>query len=281
MSADDQCDAGAYEAGAGSNLVLLHGLGGTWSVWKPVLMALSSRHRVIAMTLPGHEGGRVLPPGAEPTIAILADDLIAQLRQRGVMSAHVVGNSLGGWLALELGRRGFAKSVVAFSPAGAWSTPKDYAEISRSFRILFALMPLIIVLTSAFLRFAAVRRLLSRATMEHGDRIPAGEMRAMFRALRRTYILPALLKTMGRDGPIAPLDAGRTPIRIVWGGSDRTIPFERYGRPMMERVAAAEGVTLPGAGHVPMYDDPQGVADAILAVTANADAGQSSGAAAC
>jgi pimeloyl-ACP methyl ester carboxylesterase len=281
MSADDQCDAGAYEVGAGSHLVLLHGLGGTWHIWKPVLTALSSRHRVIAVTLPGHDGGRALPSGCEATVAVMADDLIEQLRQRGVTAAHVAGNSLGGWLALELARRGFAKSVVAFSPAGAWSTPKDYVEISRSFRILFALMPLMIFLAGVFLGFAAVRRVLSRRTMEHGDRISAGEMRAMFRAVNRTTMLPALLTTMGRDGPIAPLDAGRTPIRVVLGGSDRTIPFERYGRPLMQRVAAAEILTLAGAGHVPMYDDPQGVADAILAVTAGVDAGQSSGAVAC
>jgi pimeloyl-ACP methyl ester carboxylesterase len=281
MSADERCEPEAYEGGAGSYLVLLHGLGGTWHIWKPVLAALSDRHRVIAMTLPGHDGGRALPAGSEATVAVMADQLIAQLRQRGVTSAHVAGNSLGGWLALELARRGFAKSVVAFSPAGAWSTPKDYVDISRSFRILFALMPIIIVLTMAFLRFAAVRRLLCRPIMEHGDRIPGTEMLAMFHAMNRTRILPALLETMGRDGPIAPLNAGLTPIRIVWGGSDRTIPFERYGRPMMQRVAGTEGLTLAGAGHVPMFDDPQGVGDAILAVTAGVDAGQSSGAAAC
>jgi len=281
MSADERCDLEAYECGAGSYLVLLHGLGGTWHIWKPVLAALSGRHRVIAVTLPGHDGGCALPAGSEATVAVMADQLIAQLRQRGVTSAHVAGNSFGGWLALELARRGFAKSVVAFSPAGAWSTPKDYADISRSFRILFALMPAIIVLTTGFLRFAAVRRVLCRPIMEHGDRIPGTEMRAMFHAMNRTRILPALLRTMGRDGPTAPLDAGLTPIRIVWGGSDRTIPFERYGRPMMQRVAGAEGLTLAGAGHVPMFDDPQGVGDAILAVTAGVDAGQSGGAAAC
>jgi pimeloyl-ACP methyl ester carboxylesterase len=236
---------------------------------------------VIAVTLPGHDGGRALLAGSEPTVAVMADQLIAQLQQRGVTSAHVAGNSLGGWLAVELARRGFAKSVVAFSPAGAWSTTKDYVDISRSFRILFALMPVIIVLTTTFLGFAAVRRLLCRQTMEHGDRISSGEMRAMFRAMDRTRILPGLLQTMGRDGPVAPLDAGRTPIRIVWGGCDRTIPFERYGRPMMQRVSGAEGLTLAGAGHVPMFDDPEGVSAAILAVTVGADALQSSGVAAC
>lgn len=281
MSAAEQCGPEGYEGGAGSNLLLLHGLGGTWHIWKPELAALSCHHRVIAMTLPGHYDGRALPAGSEATVAVIADQLIEQLRQRGVTSAHVAGNSLGGWLALELARRGFAKSVVAFSPAGAWSTPKDYADISRSFRILFALMPVIIVLTTAFLRFAAVRRLLCRPTMEHGERISSTEMRAMFRAMNRTRILPALLGTMGRDGPIAPLDAGLTPIRIVWGGSDRTIPFERYGRAMMQRVAGAEGLILAGAGHVPMFDDPQGVSDAILAVTAGVDASQAGGTSAC
>ena len=54
---DDGAPAASYVGGQGSDLVLLHGLGNTWEVWKPVLPALEARHRVIALTLPGHYGG--------------------------------------------------------------------------------------------------------------------------------------------------------------------------------------------------------------------------------
>jgi pimeloyl-ACP methyl ester carboxylesterase len=193
------------------------------------------------------------------------------LRRRGIQSAHGAGNSLGGWLALELGRRGFAQSVVVFSPAGAWQTPGDYRAIARSFRIVFGAMPLIVVMTGWLLRLAGMRKLLGRQTMEHGERVPATEFRAMLTAMKNTRVLPGLLKTMGRDGPIAPLTTGEVPVRVVWGGCDRVIPFDKYGRPMLLRIPAAQFREIPAVGHVPMYDDPRAVSAAILDFTAAMD----------
>lgn len=266
----DHCDA--YTGGSGTPLVLLHGLGGTWHIWRPVLALLESRHQVIAPTLPGHHGGPALAGHIEPTVSAIADALIADLNRRGVTSAHVAGNSLGGWLALELARRGFARSVVALSPAGAWRSAADYRAVSLPFRITFFVMPLILLLTTLFLGSAVLRRALARKTMEHADRIDAGEFRASLYAFMRTSILPDLLKTMGRDGPIAPVEARGTAIRIAWCSLDRVIPFERYGRPMLERIVDAEHLPLPAVGHVPMYDDPEQVATAILDVTTAVDA---------
>jgi pimeloyl-ACP methyl ester carboxylesterase len=257
-----------YVGGTGPELVLLHGLTGTWHIWKPVIPLLERHHRVIAVTLPGHAGGPALPAGTEPTVAALADLLLAELRNLGVSSAHVAGNSLGGWLALELARRGFAQSVVVFSPAGGWEKLADYLKVARSFRLAFAFVPMLLVTTGLFLGSAWLRRSLARQTMERADRIPVSEFRAMLRAVARTRILPRLLKSMGRDGPIAPLLADKSVrIHILWGACDRVIPFERYGRPMIERITGAEHAMLPGVGHVPMYDDPDAVGAAILQVT--------------
>jgi pimeloyl-ACP methyl ester carboxylesterase len=252
--------------------VLLHGLGGTWHIWKPVINVLAMRHRVVALTLPGHCGGPALASGVEPTVSAIADTLLQTLAARGIVNGHVVGNSLGGWLALELARRGFARSVTVFSPAGAWRRPEDYRAISGSFRIIFALMPLLLALVSLFLGFGALRRLLGRKTMEHAERIEAREFRDSLRAFAHTLVMRGLLHTMGRDGPIAALSAPTTPMRIVWCEQDRVIPFERYGRPMLERIDGAEFRLLPGAGHVPMYDQPAAVAASILEVTGAADA---------
>jgi len=269
---DGQRHGDAYVGGSGTPLVLLHGLGGTWHIWKPVLALLEEHHQVIAPTLPGHHGGPGLSGHAEVTVAAVADALIADLNRRGVYSAHVAGNSLGGWLALELARRGFARSVVALSPAGAWRSNADYRAVSLPFRISYFLMPLILLFTTLFLDSAWLRRGLGRQTMEHGHRIAASEFRASLIAFTRTAILPTLLSTMGRDGPIAPLDAAGTLIRIAWCRLDRVIPFERYGKPMLERVPQAEYVEISAAGHVPMYDDPPQVARTILEVTTVADA---------
>lgn len=266
MTPAEGCFGDAYEGGSGSALLLLHGLGGTWHIWKPVLHLLEARHRVVALTLPGHHGGCALTPGVEPTVSALTDALLAQLRARGIESAHVAGNSLGGWLGLELARRGFAKSVVALSPAGGWTTADDYRRVARPFRILFALTPLVLMLTTLFLGMAWLRRALGRNSMEHANRIAPSDFRAMLRSMAATRILPRLLETMGRDGPIAPLGLN-TPIRIAWAEYDRVIPFETYGRPVLQRVGVAEHQTLRGVGHVPMYDDPQAVAATILEMT--------------
>lgn len=139
---------------------------------------------------------------------------------------------------------------------------------------MFFLLPLLIALTTLFLGSAWLRKILAGQTMEHGDQVPEGEFRLMLQGMNKAEILPDLLKTMGRDGPIAPANAGATPICIAWGEKDQVIPFEHYGRPMLERVNGAEQVTVPGVGHVPMYDDPQAVSAAILRVTSPLDDGQ-------
>ena len=169
-----------YEAGKGPPLVLLHGLGGSWHVWQPVLPMLERQHRVIAPRLRGHPGGTQWPAGREPTLHAIADMLAQDLAERKIDRPHLAGNSLGGLLALELARRGIAASVTAFSPAGAWRNDRDYEAVARPFRIVHTLMPLFIAAARPLLGFGGVRRALNAQGMEHGDRVPAGEvLRAM------------------------------------------------------------------------------------------------------
>lgn len=264
--------AAAHVAGEGSSLVLLHGLGGTWEIWKPVLGALAEHHRVAAMTLPGHHGGPAYAGEGDATVAGLADQVIATLRAQGIERAHVAGNSLGGWLAVELARRGFARSVTAFSPAGAWRSDADYRAISTPFRIFYAIVGVVLFLVRWFAGSAWLRKTLMHQTMEHGERLAPNEFLAVLRAMANCRILPGLLRTMGRHGPVAPLDPGAVPIRIAWGGVDKVIPFPRYGAPFDERIRGVEATTVPGVGHVPMYDDPEKIVASILEVTRPVDA---------
>ena len=104
----------AYRGGAGTPLLCLHGFTDTWRTWELVLPALERRHDVLAPTLPGHAGG---PPLAdEPGVRELLDAIERALDEAGFATAHVVGNSLGGYLALQLAARGRAESVVAPRP---------------------------------------------------------------------------------------------------------------------------------------------------------------------
>ncbi len=118
-----------YRAGEGEPLVLLHGFTGTWQHWRPVLGDLVARFEVIAPTLAGHDGGPPFPTHAPFTLTAAADSLERHLDELGVGSAHLVGNSMGGLLAVELAARGRARSVVAFSPGAGWRP--DSAEAER------------------------------------------------------------------------------------------------------------------------------------------------------
>ena len=260
-----------HHGGPGSTLLLLHGLGATCHVWSPVLPALEARHRVIALNLPGHCGGPEFMGHGDATVAALADQLISTLRALGIEQAHVAGNSLGGWLALELARRGFARSVVAFSPAGGWRSDEDYRAVALPFRIFYALVGLIHFLVRPLARFAWLRRALSRQGMEHGERQSPQEFLDGLRAAAKTRVFLGLLRTMGRDGPAAPLPMGKVPITIAWGEHDRVIPYARYGAAFRERIRGLRESVVAGAGHVPMWDNPEQVAAQILAVTSAVD----------
>ncbi|WP_280266714.1 alpha/beta fold hydrolase [Nocardia wallacei] len=122
-----------YRAGRGEPLLLLHGLLLTWQSWGGVLDELSGDHAVLAPTLPGHWGGPVARRPA--TFTLLADHLERMLDETGWQTAHLVGNSLGGWLALELAARGRARTVTAIAPGGMWnSETRTAGRLLRKYR---------------------------------------------------------------------------------------------------------------------------------------------------
>ncbi|MGH2946087.1 MAG: alpha/beta fold hydrolase [Solirubrobacteraceae bacterium] len=97
----------------------MHGFTGTWRCWELVLPALERAHDVLAPTMPGHAGGP--PIDGEVDDAVLADGIERAMDEAGFETAHIVGNSLGGYVALQLAARGRADSVVALAPAGGWA----------------------------------------------------------------------------------------------------------------------------------------------------------------
>src|ERR1700752_1292927 len=120
----------SYAGGSGTPLVLLHGVGGTWRGWRPVF----------APPLPGHCGAERLAAGVAPSIQALADGFVEQLDRAGIDRAHIAGNSLGGGIAVELARRGRARSVVVFGPAGAWRSAARMTAVATGMRLSFVLL---------------------------------------------------------------------------------------------------------------------------------------------
>ena len=96
----------------------LHGFADTWRTWELVLPALERHHDVLALTLAGHAGGP--PIKGESDAAVLADEVERAMARARFQTAHLVGNSLGGYIALQLASRGRARTVAALAPAGDW-----------------------------------------------------------------------------------------------------------------------------------------------------------------
>src|SRR3954452_17034892 len=112
--------------GEGEPLVLRHGITCTAGVWEEVVPQLAEHYDTIALTGLGHRGGTA-PSGRPVRMANMVDEAVRQLDELGLDRPHVAGNSMGGWMALELARRGRARSVCALSPSGTWE-PGAHAE---------------------------------------------------------------------------------------------------------------------------------------------------------
>lgn len=269
MSAVGSLVSPAHRCGHGTPLVLLHGISLSWRTWRPVIPLLAERHDVFAPSLTGHHGAAPVAPGTSLSVRGMTDALEAQLDQADIDTAHIAGNSLGGWIALELARRGRARSVVALSPAGGWRDQRDLRRILRMARLgrAFAHHPLL----APMLTHPGMRRAILRGVAEQGHRMTSAEAREFFEDNVRCTALRELLASIERDGPLPALTNVSCPIRIAWSAHDRTIPFSTYGRPLAQAVPDAELLTLLGVGHVPMHDNPQLIADTILEFTRRVD----------
>ena len=177
----------------------------------------------------------------------------------GFERAHVAGNSLGGWIGLELGRRGRALSVTAISPAGlAWGREGAWGgAVLRAMRWATRHAPV----PAPLLRNVAGRTLLAGPQLSRPWRADPDdliEQTAMF--AEAEGFEATLAHTLGSQA--RGLDQIRCPVLVLWGSQD-VILLPRQG-PRFERlIAGCELRVLKGLGHVPMSDDPQLLAEAI------------------
>jgi pimeloyl-ACP methyl ester carboxylesterase len=243
-------------------LLLIHGLGGTRTVWEPVIALLESEREPVAIDMPGFGRAAPLPPGIEPTAANLARALHERCAERGIERPHVAGNSLGGWVALEMGRRGWAASVTALSPAGLWARPlgepdsSDARMLLRGSRWVKATRPLI----APALLLPATRRLAFRSIAAHPERIPRAAARRLVLGWLDGAGYDAANRSM-RSHVFDPADyPEEMPVTIAWSELDRLVgPPKAHRRPTGSRY-----LVLPGVGHTPTWDNPELVARTLL-----------------
>ena len=245
-----------HRAGSGPPLVLLHGIGMSHRSWEPVLAELTEQFEVIAVDLPGFGGSAPLAEGTEPTPAALAAAVAGLLDDLGIVNAHVAGNSLGGWVGLELAGIRPTASLVLLSPAGLWRerTPRYNRLSLRLTRWLAQHW------TKPVLRL-----------VNHG----VGRVLVLGQVLGRpSRMSPELARTMVQDMATCPgFDAtfAATLERHYSAGPDLDVPttvafgtrdwlLRRKSRHVEQLPHGARRQALRGCGHVPMSDDPHAVA---------------------
>jgi pimeloyl-ACP methyl ester carboxylesterase len=244
-------------SGSGEPLVLLHGQGLSRRSWDPVIADLALYRDVIAVDLPGHGDSRRQQPGEGAAPADLAVAVTELLDDLGLESAHVAGNSLGGWVALEIGRLGRARSVTALSPAGLWRhNAPGYVRVSmrqsrlnsKVVRMLAPNAPRTRLARALFMATASGRPLSVPYEPAHQavrDMASASGFRETLRALETDRF---------RDG-----SAIRVPVTVAFGSRDRVL-LRGSARRRGDLPDHARLLSLRGCGHLAMVDAPRTVA---------------------
>lgn len=252
----------------GEPILLLHPFMMSSYVWHDVAPALSrtGRFEVFAPSMAGHNGGPRTRSWFLDTDT-LANHVEAQLDELGWDSAHIVGNSLGGWVAFELEKRGRARTLTAIAPAGGWHrwSPVKYEIVAK----FVAGLP--VWLTALALRQRAMTLPLAKqAASVPISATPAGltdadmreviedvtHCRAYYQLLIKALLLPGLMELADTS----------TPTHLVICERDRVLPHPRYTKHFLRHIPDIDKVTtLDNVGHIPMFEAPQLIADLIVA----------------
>jgi pimeloyl-ACP methyl ester carboxylesterase len=246
-----------------SPLVLLHGLAMSGNAWREVVPLVSDHHQVYAPTADGHRGGSAAQ--RRPTTATdMVDAAERFLDECDLDRPHLAGNSMGGFVAIELARRGRAATVCALSPVGFWTDGDGFQErafgrIKRGVAIGRLSRPVLPLIYSV----ATLRRLILHDVACHGDRMSAAQaLELIDDGIGCTALADLLCAT---DWLIAPLEPLPCPITVTWGEKETMLPSGARGK--SEHIPQASVNTLADVGHVPMLDDPELVARTILSST--------------
>jgi len=236
-----------YRAGSGEQLLLLHGFTGAWHHWRPVLGELVARYEVVAPTIAGHDGGPPYPIDGPLTLAGATDWLEGYLDELGVDTPHVAGNSMGGTLALELAKRGRARTVVAIAPGGGWTQGDgESRRVGRLFRRQIYSARAAGPRVATVMRLSALRHVAMRDFMRHGGRVPPADAVDLATAFERCAIADRVLAALRADTGVTLEDLDRITCPV---------PPARNAPRLRREIPGVESVVLPGCGHVPMWDD--------------------------
>ena len=260
-------DLDRYRAGSGQPLVLLHGIWEGWHSWSPVLDRLAAEREVLALTLPDHLGSPPLPAGTAPTIEAWVDAVEAELNAAGFERPDIAGNSLGGWMALELAKRGRARTVVGVAPAGMF-TSDEWQAFAKQSRSSHRLVRMISPLARQLVRTDRGKRVLMADNCVDPTRIPTAEAQRLLAGFAFCDVAGQLAANTRPDGVvrIEGLEQVSCPVLILHPSGDRIFSREHAER-FLPELPNAELRELPDCGHTAMFDHPELVATEILQFT--------------
>ncbi len=264
-------DLDHYRAGSGAPLVLLHGIWEGWHSWSPVLDRLSAEREVLAVTLPDHLGSPPLPAGTAPSIEAWVDAVEAELDAAGFECPDIAGNSLGGWMALELAKRGRARTVVGVAPAGMF-TEDEWQAFAKQSRSAHRQVRMMKPLAQWLVRTDRGKRVLMADNCADPTRIPTVEAQRLLAGFAFCDVpgqladLAANTRPDGSVGRVEGLGQVSCPVRILHPSGDRIFSREHAERFLAE-LPNAELRELPDCGHTAMFDHPELVAAEILRFT--------------
>jgi pyruvate dehydrogenase E2 component (dihydrolipoamide acetyltransferase) len=235
-----------------SALVLLHGFGANHAVWNDVVAEFSRTTRTIAYDLPGHGGSLAFPDAGPPKLAARA--IAANLAERGIDRAHVVGHSMGGAIAVLIGLMAPDRiaSLTLLAPGGFG--PEIKGPLLRRY--------------GAAVEASEIRDCLAamsgpQATVSDASLGAYREMRGQRGQTAKLEEIAALITKGERQGeiPREMLATLAMPVSVLWGDADPVLPVSQaQGLPASFRVRI-----LPGAGHMLMGEAPAEVAALIHA----------------
>ena len=259
--------ASQHRGGSGPPLVLIHGFVDCVRTWDLVLPELERHHDVLAPALVGHAGG---PPLDGPVTRNLGVDLLEQaMDEAGFETAHIAGNSLGGWFALQLAARGRARSVVALAPGGGWAKGDDsYKQTADFFPELQRQVKAIAPHADRLLASPEGKRRATLYTTVNYEHIPAELLAHQTRGVAACEGVVPMSEFAKREGYELDAEKIECPVRIVWGTEDKLLPWPSAARRFLDDwLPHADWVELDGVGHCPQLDVPLETAQLILGFT--------------
>lgn len=249
------------EAGDGPPVIALHGLGATNASMLPTVVDLARDHRVIAPDNPGF--GESAKPLRAYHAEFFAEWVVGLMDRLGIRRAHLVGNSMGGRIALEVALRSPERvdRLALFAPAVAFRKLRQFAPLVRALRPELGAVPLTLP------RAAVIRG--AREIFSRPDRLPevwfeaaADEFLRVFHTLRGRIALFSAARQIYLDTPFgeagfwARLAQLSRPALFIWGDRDILVPAG-FARHVEEALPKARSVVLQDCGHVPQFELPE------------------------